>query len=194
MATPQRRLPASVYVRRRIAVLGGLVAIIAVIVLIVVGPGFGANFAQPEPDELTIADEVVLGNCLPSQIELVAQTDQAAYASGVTPQLWLGVRNVSTVDCIMAVGTDIQRYEISSGPDLIWNSADCQVGGAPVLLTLKAGEEQQTQPLIWDRTRSSATTCDSPSRPMMAGSGASYHLRVFLGDIQSAETKQFMLN
>jgi hypothetical protein len=193
MAPPQGRLPASVYRRRRIAVLGGLLAVIAVVVLIIVGPGFGANLADPEPEELTIADEVVLGKCLPSNIELVARTDQAAYDSGVTPQLWLGVRNVSGVDCVVAVGTDIQRYEISSGDDLIWSSAHCQQGGVADEITLKAGEEQATQPLVWDRTRSSPSTCEVP-RQAMPGAGASYHLRVFLGDVQSAQTKQFMLN
>lgn len=182
------------YRRRRLAVLGGLFAIIAVIVLIVVGPGFGTNSVEPEPEGLEIVDAVVIGKCLPSQIEVVARTDQSRYDSGVSPQLWLGVRNVSSVDCVVAVGTDIQRYEISSGPDLIWNSSDCQEGGAPVELTLKAGEEQETQAIVWDRTRSTPTTCDSPSRPMMPGGGASYHLRVFLGELQSAETKQFLLN
>jgi hypothetical protein len=194
MASSPGRLPASVYRRRRIAVFGGLLAVIAVVVLIVVGPGFGANLAQPEPEELEIVDAVPIGQCLPSQIEVVARTDQSRYDAGVTPQLWLGVKNVSAVDCIVAVGTDLQRYEISSGPDLIWNSADCQEGGAPVELTLKAGEEQETQPIVWDRTRSTPTTCDSPSRPAMPGGGASYHLRVFLGDLESAETKQFLLN
>lgn len=194
MATSQGRLPASVYWRRRIVVFGGLLAVIAVIVLIIVRPGFGVNSAEPEPEELAIVDEVVLGNCLPSQIEVVARTDQSRYDAGVAPQLWLGVKNTSSVDCIVAVGTDLQRYEISSGPDLIWSSEHCQQGGAPVELTLKAGEEQETQPIVWDRTRSTPTTCDSPSRPMMPGGGASYHLRVFLGELQSAETKQFLLN
>lgn len=194
MPSSPGRLPASVYRRRRITVFGGLIAVIAVVVLIVVGPGFGANLVEPEPEELEIVDAVSIGQCLPSQIEVVARTDQSRYDAGVTPQLWLGVKNISGVDCIVAVGTDLQRYEISSGPDLIWNSADCQEGGAPVELTLKAGEEQETQPIVWDRTRSTPTTCDSPSRPSMPGGGASYHLEVFLGDLTSAETKQFLLN
>jgi hypothetical protein len=194
MASPSGRLPASVYRRRRISVFGGLIAVIGVIVLIVVGPGFGANMAEPEPEELEIVDEVAIGQCLPAQIEVVARTDQDTYDAGVSPQVWLGVKNISSVDCILAVGTDLQRYEISSGPDLIWNSADCQEGGAPVELTLKAGEEQETQPIVWDRTRSTPTTCNSPSRPAMPGGGASYHLRVFLGDLESLETKQFLLN
>lgn len=194
MATTQGRLPPAIYWRRRIVVFGGLLVIVAVVVLIVVRPGFGVNTQEAEPEGLVVVDEVVLGNCLPSQIEVTARTDQARYDSGVAPQLWLGVRNVSSVDCILAVGTDLQRYEISSGPDLIWNSSHCQEGGAPVELTLRAGEEQETQPIVWDRTRSTPTTCDSPSRPMMPGGGASYHLRVFLGDQQSAQTKQFLLN
>jgi hypothetical protein len=182
-----------VYWRRRIAVLGGLLAVIAVIVLIVVRPGFGSNSAQTEPAEVDLVQEVTLGNCLPSQIELIARTDQATYDSGVAPQVWMAIRNVSSVDCIVSVGTDLQRYEISSGPDLIWSSSHCQKGSVPVELTLSAGEEQETQALVWDRTRSSTTTCDD-NRPVMPGGGASYHLRVFLGDQESAETRQFLLN
>lgn len=193
MPLTQGPLPASVYWRRRLVVLGGLLAVLAVIVLIVVRPGFGAQQAQPEPETLELVEEVTLGNCLPSQIELVARTDQARYDSGVAPQLWLGVRNISSVDCIISVGTDVQRYEISSGPDLIWVSSHCQTGATALERTLRAGEEQETQSIVWDRTRSSTTTCDA-NRPVMPGGGASYHLRVFLGDVKSAETRQFLLN
>jgi hypothetical protein len=193
MSPTQGRLPASVYWRRRLVVFGGLLAVIAVIVLIVIRPGFGAQQAQPEPETLEVVDEAPIGNCLPNQIELVAKTDQVRYDPGVSPQVWLGVRNISSVDCVISVGTDVQRYEISSGPDLIWNSADCQQGAIPIERTLRAGEEQETQSIVWDRTRSTPTTCDS-NRPVMPGGGASYHLRVYLGDLSSAETRQFLLD
>lgn len=195
MAQPQRRLPASVYWRRRLVVFGGLVAVIAVIVLIIVRPGFGAGSAPTEEETAAMTEEPTLGTCLPSQIELVARTDQTAYDSGMNPQLWMGIRNISTVDCIVDVGTDVQRYEISSGPDLIWSSSHCQTDSVPFEVTLLAGSEQETVSIPWDRTRSSAEACGpTDPRPVMPGGGASYHLKVFLGDLESAETRQFILN
>lgn len=195
MAQPQRRLPASVYWRRRLVVFGGLLAVIAVIVLIIVRPGFGVDSGPTQEETDAMTEEPTLGNCLPSQIELVARTDQTTYDSGMNPQLWMGIRNISTVDCILDVGTDLQRYEISSGPDLIWSSSHCQTGSVPLEITLMAGSEQETVSIPWDRTRSSVDACAATdSRPVMPGGGASYHLRVFLGDLESAETRQFLLN
>jgi hypothetical protein len=183
-----------VYWRRRLVVLGGLLAVIAVIVLIIVRPGFGVGGAAPEPEEPLAEETTVVVACMPSQLELRAQTDQVRYDSGVAPQLWLTVKNVSAVECSVQVGTDVQRYVISSGPDQIWASEDCQTSRVPYELVLAPGEEQSTEALAWDRTRSSPDTCESPTRPVMPGGGASYHLSVFLGDLQSAETRQFLLN
>jgi hypothetical protein len=195
MSQPQRRLPASVYWRRRLVVFGGLLAVIAVIVLIIVRPGFGVNSGPTQEETEAMTEEPTIGNCLPSQIELVARTDQNTYGSGMNPQLWMGIRNISTVDCIVDVGTDVQRYEISSGPDLIWSSSHCQTDSVPFEVTLLAGSEQETAGIPWDRTRSSVDACAATaSRPVMPGGGASYHLRVYLGDLESAETRQFLLN
>jgi hypothetical protein len=195
MSQPQRRLPASVYWRRRLVVFGGLLAVIAVIVLIIVRPGFGVNSAPTQAETDAMTEESTLGNCLPSQIELVARTDQNTYDSGMNPQLWMGIRNISTVDCIVDVGTDVQRYEIRSGDDLIWSSSHCQTDSVPFEVTLLAGSEQETAGIPWDRTRSSVDACaETDSRPVMPGGGASYHLKVFLGDLESAETRQFLLN
>jgi hypothetical protein len=191
MAQAQRPLPATVYWRRRLVVLGGLLAVVAVIVLIVVRPGFGTT-SEPA---LEVADElavVEVPTCLPSQLEITARTDLSSYDAGLNPQLWMGVKNVSSVECTVNAGTDVQKYVISSGPDLIWSSDDCQQGANPFPLTLAPGSEQETGSLEWDRTRSTPNTCDG-ERPTMAAGGASYHLRVYLGDLESAETKQFLL-
>lgn len=195
MSKPQRRLPASVYWRRRIVVLGGVLAVIAVVVLIIVRPGFGANQGSTQEETDAMNQGPTLATCLPSQIELVARTDQNSYDSGMNPQLWMGIRNISTVDCVVEVGTDVQRYEISSGNDLIWISSHCQTDAVPFEVTLLAGSEQETAAIPWDRTRSAVDTCATPeTRPVMQGGGSSYHLRVFLGDLESAETRQFLLN
>jgi hypothetical protein len=192
MSQAQRPLPASVYWRRRLVVLGGLLAVIAVIVLIVVRPGFGTTAEPVEEVAEELAFEEV-PNCLPSQLEITARTDQSSYDSGLNPQLWMGVKNVSTVECKVNAGTDVQKYVISSGPDLIWSSDDCQTDAVPYELTLAPGSEQETTSIPWDRTRSTPDTCDG-ERPVMPAGGASYHLSVQLGSLESAETKQFLLN
>jgi len=192
MSQASRPLPASVYWRRRLVVLGGVFAVIAVIVLIVVRPGFGTT-AEPVEEELDTVAVVEIPNCLPSQLELTARTDQSSYDAGVQPQLWMGVKNISAVECTVSVGTDVQKYVISSGPDLIWSSEHCQQGAVPYDVTLGPGSEQETSSLAWDRTRSTPETCDG-ERPIMPGGGASYHLSVFLGDLESPETKQFLLD
>jgi len=192
MSQAQRPLPASVYWRRRLVVFGGLLAVIAVIVLIVVRPGFGTT-AEPVEEEVTEELAVVeVPNCLPSQLEITARTDQTSYDAGVNPQLWMGVKNNSAVECSVEVGTDVQKYVISSGPDLIWSSDDCQTDSVPFEITLPPGSEQETSSIPWDRTRSTPDTCGG-ERPVMPAGGASYHLTVHLGSLESAETKQFLL-
>ena len=191
MSQAQRPLPASVYWRRRLVVFGGLLAVIAVVVLIVVRPGFGttAETADEITEELAVVE---VPTCLLSQLEITARTDQSSYEAGMNPQLWMGVKNVSAVECSVNVGTDVQKYVISSGPDLIWSSDDCQTGAVPYEITLAPGSEQETTSIPWDRTRSTPETCNG-ERPTMPAGGASYHLSVELGSLTSAETKQFLL-
>jgi len=183
-----------VYRRRRLAVLGGLLAVIVVIVLIIVRPGFGGpQTAEPDPSEDIMLEVVAPPDCLPTQLELVAKTDQSSYDSGVQPQVWLAVTNTSSLECSVAVGTERQRYVITSGEDQIWASDDCQEVSAPLEIVLGPGESQETGSIPWDRTRSTPDTCDG-ERPTMPGGGSSYHLRVSLGEVSSQETKQFLLN
>ena len=191
MSQAQRPLPASVYWRRRLVVFGGLLAVIAVVVLIVVRPGFGTT-AEPTEEITEELAVVEVPTCLPSQLEITARTDQSSYEAGMNPQLWMGVKNVSAVECSVNVGTDVQKYVISSGPDLIWSSDDCQTGAVPYEITLAPGSEQETTSIPWDRTRSTPETCNG-ERPTMPAGGASYHLSVELGSLTSAETKQFLL-
>jgi hypothetical protein len=178
-----RRLPASVYRRRRLAVFGGLLAVIAVIVLIIWRPSFGGVTAKPA-EEASDGPTAVIA-CAVGDIEVTPHTDQDSYASGVLPSLWLSVKNVGAVECELPVGSDVQEYTIDS-------STHCQAAGVPMLITLKPGEERSTTPLSWDRTRSAPDTCES-ARPAAPGGGASYHLSVKVGVFESTATKQFFL-
>jgi hypothetical protein len=175
-------------------VFGGLLAIIAVVVLIIVRPGFGVGQAEPPPEDGDLLEVPQAPNCLPSQIEVEAKTNQVRYASGVLPEVWLSVTNISTVDCRLPTGPDVQEYIISTGPDEIWVSTHCQTNAIPDEATLRAGEQQGTRSITWDRTWSSPDTCDAPSRPAAVAGGASYHLSVSIGEFTSKTTKQFLLD
>ena len=197
MSGVPQRLPASVYRRRRIAVLGGLLALIAIVVLIIVRPSLGESTVTEAPTEEELAAEAVtVLPCSDTQVEVVALTDQQTYPAGATPSLAMTVKNIGTVECEVEVGTDVQEFVIDSGsrdnPDLIWSSAHCQDPGVPSTIVLQPGEERTTQPIVWDRTRSSPDTCDT-TRPTMPGGGASYHLSVKLGPFESTITRQFIL-
>jgi hypothetical protein len=182
-----------VYRRRRLAVLGGFLAIVAVVVLLIVRPGFGETAAPPAEEETVEEVALPTPDCTAAQIKLIAESDALRYNPGEIPQVWLTVENVSGLECQIDAGPLAQEYVITSGEDRIWSSKDCQEGGMPNMITLQPGESRSTQAIAWDRTRSSTTTCDE-ARPVQPGGGASYHLRVFLGEFQSEETRQFILN
>ena len=194
----QPRHPASVYRRRRLAVFGGLIAVIAIIVLIIVRPGLGDQAAvEAEPEEVLTEEVVQVAACTEAQIELTPQSDEVRYAAGAIPSVWLSVKNVGATECELGVGSNVQEYIIDSGsrdnPDLIWSSAHCQSPGTPMTITLQPGEERSTASITWDRTRSNPETCDT-ERPAMPGGGASYHLSVKLGQFESTDTRQFILD
>ena len=107
MARSGGSLPASVYWRRRAVVFGGLLVIIAVVVLIVVRPGFGGTPPVEEPVAQETLEVIAAPNCLPSQLELTAMTDQSTYAPGQAPQLWLTVKNTSAVECTVPAATAV---------------------------------------------------------------------------------------
>jgi hypothetical protein len=194
----------SVYWRRRLVVLLGLIAVIVVIVLIVVRPGQGspgggatptasdtpAPSSTPTPTFTSAAGGEA---CNPDQIAITAITDATSYDSGVQPKLSMSIENIGTAPCTFDVGTAAQEYIITSGTDRIWSSKDCQTGASANPVILAPGLEQTTTPFSWDRTRSSTTTCDGSRPAAVAGpDGPTYRLQVKLGDIES-EDRAFRL-
>jgi hypothetical protein len=189
--------PPSVYWRRRLLVLLGLLAVVVVIVLIIVRPGSGSPGASvsPTPSDTPAATPTptftsAAGGeaCNPDQIAIAAITDANSYASGVQPKLSMSITNIGAAPCTFDVGTAAQEYIITSGTDRIWSSKDCQTGAAANLVILAPGLEQTTTPFPWDRTRSSTTTCDTSRPAAVAGpDGPTYRLQVKLGDIESED-------
>ena len=194
--------PPSVYWRRRIFALLGLVAIIVVIVLIVTSLQGGGGTPSPTPSGTASAspqaDSGAGGDedaCDPASIVIEPVTDavNGAYDVGVLPLISMRVTNVGPRACTLDVGTGAQEYLIMSGSDRIWSSRDCQTDPSATLVVLEPGVANVTDPPIsWNRTRSSTSTCSS-ARPEVIAAGATYRLSVRLGEIDSASDTPFIL-
>ena len=187
--------PPGVYWKRRALVLLGLIAIVIIIALIIMRPGSGTPAATTKtPTPTVAATSIATGAtaCDPADIQLTAITDKNGYDAGETPLISMSITNTGAEACTINAGTDAQEYVILSGTEQYWSSRDCQADAASTETTLQPGVPQATNPFPWDRTRSTTTTCDS-TRPAVAAGGASYHLTVKLGDLESADSKQFLL-
>ncbi|HWH25768.1 MAG TPA: hypothetical protein VNT53_03900 [Pseudolysinimonas sp.] len=191
--TPVGPQAPTVYWRRRLLVALGVVAVIVIIILIIVRPGSTpAADKSPTPGPTTSAatppssagSDTKL--CDPSVIEVVAKTDAATYKAGVNPMLSATITNTGSKACTFDVGTAAQEYVITSGKDRIWSSKDCQTAAESTELELKPNTPQTTEPFAWDRTRSSAGTCDGERTAAVANaSGPTYKLQVSFGKAES---------
>lgn len=194
----------SVYVRRRILVLIGLLALVTAVVLIVLKPGSSGGAASSRevevPDDLVAAEQAEAAKqsdgevpaCAAGQLAVTPIADRESYAPGELPQLSLSVENTGEQACAADLGTAGMVFEITSGSDRIWNSTDCQENADHRSVILDPGEPLTTEALPWDRTRSSAETCDI-SREEVGTGGASYHLRVSAAGVEGTGTAQFLL-
>jgi len=193
--TPVGPQPPAVYWKRRAIVLIGLLAVIVIILLIVFRPQGGdpkpTNTSTTPPPAATTTDGKVAA-CTPEQVSLEAVTDKGGYNAGEDVMISMTITNIGAAACTIDAGTGAQDYIIASGDETYWSSRDCQAEPTEAEVTLEPGVAKSTTPFAWDRTRSSTTTCTG-DRPAVSAGGASYHLTVKLGDIESAETKQFLL-
>ena len=164
-----------------------------VLLLLVVGGGWtliSAFTAGSTPDPAASATPgATVAACNADDVAISAVTDSESYAEGEYPQFSMTITNTGDVPCTLEVGTDKQKYVIMSGTDMIWDSTVGQVGSEPYVQELAVGQSVSTSPVEWGRARSD--NCDSGTPAV--GGGASYQLSVFVGEIESAETKQFML-
>jgi hypothetical protein len=194
------RLPASVYRRRRLVVGLGVLAVIVVIVLLIVRPGAGADDtkkpgASDNPSanssETPKADDSA--PCDPASLVVTPVTDKESYQPGETPMISMTVKNGGAAACTVDLDATKQLYQIVSGSDPIWNSADCQTDAAkPFPQVLEPAQVLPLPAIPWDRTRSSADTCDA-ERPQVTAGGATYRLTVSLGEATSAGDVAFLL-
>ncbi|RWZ50838.1 hypothetical protein ELQ90_08340 [Labedella phragmitis] len=211
-----RRPSKAVYRRRRIVVLLGFLAIVAVIALVVFRPGSSSGQEEepgasgtPSASASTPASptEAPPGvspspsasaqegdpQCTAETVAVEAHTDKSTYQVGELPQLSLSLTNTGDVACTIDVGTSQQVFTVTSGQDTYWTSTDCQVEPTNAIMLLEPRKTITSNPAIsWDRTRSTADTCDD-ERPGVPAGGASYHLSTSVAGIASAESAQFLL-
>lgn len=210
----------SVYIRRRIAVLAALIACVAIIVMLIAGPqqvaawfgGSGETEGPPltqntvsgsgdstpsesdatgEPEQSTKPAEP--GPCEPERLGVAAVTDKTNYGSEDRPKLSLRVTNHSEVACDADLGTETMGFVVMSGSEVYWDSRHCQINPESTLVRMEPGQTLETEPLEWNRSRSTPETCDEDERPSVPGGGASYHLTVEVAGVRSSTTQQFLL-
>lgn len=193
--------PSKVYWRRRLVLALGVLAVIVIVVLIIVRPGSGAPASNsnetPNGTSTETAEEPTNATgdpvaCDPAKIVISPRTDAETYDPGINPMLSFEIRSTMTEPCTLPVGTDIQDYRVTSGDELIWSSKDCQTEPVAAEIVLEPNVPQSPAAIPWDRTRSSVDTCAAVREAVVAG-GASYHLNVIVGEVESADSKQFIL-
>lgn len=204
MSTNERpgREPRSVYARRRLWVLAGFLACVAIIALVIWKPGSTSGAAPQEPSKPPVASSAsptptptpgAVADCADGDVIVEALTDKGTYAAAELPQLSLQITNTSDTACSINVGTAAQVFTITSGTDVYWTSTDCQVEPADALVAIEAGQVvASTAPIAWDRTRSTPSTCEG-ERPAVPAAGASYHLTTSVDGFDSETSKQFIL-
>ena len=194
-------------------VLLGLLAVIVAIVLVIVRPGSSqggepdaAGAATPSatasasddptspPTAIPTEPTAVDGDrCKERDIVVEPVTDKTVYEGGEQPQLSVTITNTGKNVCVLNAGTNAQVFTITSGEEVYWLSTDCQAETIDAEVSLTPGTPiSSSVPIVWDRTRSSTETCDTPRESVPAG-GASYHLSVSVDGFASSATKQFQL-
>lgn len=209
---PRARQSAKVYRRRRLVLGVGVLLVILIVSLIVwrLGAGGGESRAtsagssasgvaasEAPSASATPAEAVAVADgapCDPAQLQVEAVTDAVSYEAGQQPLLSLSLTNTASNTCLINAGTAAQVFTISSGTDVYWTSTDCQSDASDAEVSLRPGVAvTSSDPIVWDRTRSSVDTCDAVTRDGAPAGGAAYNLSVTVDGIQSAVSKQILL-
>lgn len=120
--------------------------------------------------------------------------DATQFMSGETVKIWYDITNVGNVPCKFNVGSKVTFFKITSGPETIWDSHQCDRSGDKDLeITLDPGSNQIADAATWEQVFSSGTGCSTGQTAATAG-GASYHLAVTVNNVVSTNNPQFTLN
>jgi hypothetical protein len=177
---PRRRPSPAVYRRRRLV--AGILALLILAGLIAGGiavanllgslgasgqPQTAEGSAEPQPSESQSAADEPPGSaspgpsassasgekvCDPSKVRVSAETNAHSYPAGRNPVLTMIVTNVGTEPCQLNVGTTQMEFIITSGPERVFSSKDCQVEPQDLMRTIEPGTTEQAN-FIWERNR-----------------------------------------
>ncbi len=120
-----------------------------------------ANSPQPQ-DSQSMPSPSASGAATPSAkatpvcdlnlVTVAASTDAGSYAAGQNPVLGLKVTNGGATPCQVNVGTSQMEFQVTSGPDRIFSSRDCQATSEDLVKTILPGKSE-TANFVWQRNR-----------------------------------------
>jgi len=137
--------------------------------------------------------------CMPAGLQVQAivgdgSKPTSSFTTGANPKFWFTLTNTGSKPCYFNVGTAVQVFKVTSGSELIWSNSACKAPTINHRMLLQPGLANQSNPIAWERVRSSSTGCDLASGQAKAtGGGASYHLQLVLNGLASNDV-QFILN
>lgn len=128
--------------------------------------------------------------CNQNLVTVTGSTDKQAYGPDEKPLLTLKVTNGSTMPCEVNIGTSQMEFLVTSGPDRIFSSRDCQTTSEDLVKTIAPGASE-TANFPWPRIRS-VEGCTAVEAKPGAG-GASYVFTAKLGS-RAGPKAVFQLN
>jgi hypothetical protein len=149
-------------------------------------PKASPSASAPEPTPTPSATPT----CNQNLVTVSASTDKAAYGPEENPMLTLKVTNGGTMPCEVNIGTSQMEYLVTSGPDRIFSSRDCQAKSEDLLKIIAPGASE-TANFPWSRNRSVEGCQPVEAKP--GGGGAYYIFTAKLGSKASPKAV-FQLN
>ncbi|MCG2803633.1 MAG: hypothetical protein L6311_16295 [Cellulomonas sp.] len=164
-----RRLPARVYLVRRIVVLVALALVVTVVVLLVRAIGGGGSDAAPPPPTVTTTappdiptaptspTSTLPGgvtDCAAGDLALTAVAAAPSFGAEVSPTFTLTITNNGATSCLVDAGDGYRSIVVTSGTDRVWSNQDCAAPDADRRTLLLAPGMTDTTTLVWNRERS----------------------------------------
>ena len=188
--------PASVYWRRRIIVIIGILVVLGLLAWLVSlanpnEPTAAPANSEPPSDPLPTltsaapttsaspSTSVAGAPCADTDITVSVTTDQQTYSVGGPVEFVMKISNTGTVPCVRDVGTLANTFVITSGGFDVWNSDACSSGDESQEEEIPAGEAFAVKG-TWDGTVT-ANGCENAT-PAEAGA---YQVEASNGDVVS---------
>ncbi|GAB5079372.1 hypothetical protein [Arthrobacter sp. AD-310] len=190
-----RKASPAVYRRRRLVAGGALLMVIALVVSGFAMAGlFGSSEQASSTDPATGAPASAAATGSPSAspaasaaptltapatptcnqnlVTVSASTDKAAYGPEENPMLTLKVTNGGTVPCQVNIGTSQMEFLVTSGPDRVFSSRDCQTTSEDLVKVIAPGASE-TANFPWSRNRTVEGCSVVDAKP---GAGGAYYI------------------